>query len=109
MFYQYTEAFPVEVMPGLIRRTLAEGGSMMICEFTLEKGVEIPNHAHPQEQIGYVASGRLKITVNGESKELGPGDCYFAPSGIPHGAIVLEKAVVVDTFNPPREDYRLKG
>lgn len=106
MIYRYADAVPVEMMPGLIRRTLAEGGSMMICEFTLNRGVEIPLHSHPHEQIGYVASGKVRIAVDGESFDLGPGDCYFAPSGVLHGALVLEKAVVVDTFSPPRGDYR---
>jgi quercetin dioxygenase-like cupin family protein len=108
MMYRYADAVPVAVMPGLIRRTLAVGGSLMICEFTLETGVEIPEHTHPHEQIGYVASGKVKITVNGESRDLGPGDCYYAPSGVKHGALVLERAVVVDTFNPPRDDYLTK-
>ncbi len=108
MFYRYEEALPVEMIPGLVRRMVADGGSMMICEFTLEKGVEIPAHSHPQEQIGYVVSGNLRITVNGESRDLGPGDCYYAPSGVQHGAVVLERAVVADTFSPPRDDYRLK-
>jgi quercetin dioxygenase-like cupin family protein len=56
--------------------------------------------------VGYVASGKVRITVGDESFVLGPGDSYYAPSGVQHGAQVLQKAVVVDTFNPPREDYR---
>ena len=106
MIYRYKDAQPVEMVPALLRRTLITGKSMMICEFTLEKGVEIPAHAHSHEQVGYVASGKVRITVGDESTVLGRGDCYYAPSGVMHGAQVLEKAVVVDTFNPPREDYR---
>jgi len=105
MIYQYADSVPAEMMPGLIRRTLAVGGSLMICEFKLERGVEIPEHAHPHEQIGYISSGKVRIMVEGESRDLGPGDCYYAPSGVKHGALVLERAVVVDTFSPPRDDY----
>lgn len=106
MFFRYSDAVPVQVVPGLVRRTLAEGGKMMTCEFILEKGAEIPSHSHPQEQLGYVVSGRLIITVGDNSAELSAGDCYYAPAGVSHGAVVLEKARVVDTFSPPREDYR---
>jgi quercetin dioxygenase-like cupin family protein len=106
MIYRYKDAEPVEMVPGLLRRTLITGKSMMICEFALEKGVEIPAHAHPHEQVGYVASGKVRITVGDDSNVLGRGDCYYAPSGVMHGAQVLEKAIVVDTFNPPREEYR---
>lgn len=105
MISRYSKSNPVEVMPGLFRRTLITGKSMMICEFTLDSGIEIPAHAHPHEQVGYVASGKVRITVGGESFVLGPGDSYYAPSGVMHSAQVLEKAIVVDTFNPPREDY----
>ncbi|MFB3765482.1 MAG: cupin domain-containing protein [Methanotrichaceae archaeon] len=106
MINKYTSASPVEMLPGLIRRTLAEGKSMMICEFILEAGVEIPDHTHPHEQIGYIASGKVRLLIDGEQFDLGPGDTYYAPSGVKHGAIALEKSVVVDTFSPPREDYR---
>ncbi|MGA9098921.1 MAG: cupin domain-containing protein [Methanotrichaceae archaeon] len=106
MINKYSSASPVEMMPGLIRRTLAEGKSMMICEFILDAGVEIPGHAHPQEQIGYIASGKVRLIIEGERFDLGPGDTYYAPSGAKHGAIALERSVVVDSFSPPREDYR---
>lgn len=78
----------------------------MICRFDLEKGVVIPSHSHPHNQAGYVVSGRISITVDGKSCDLGPGDSYFAPSGVLHSAKALEESVVVDTFSPPRDDYR---
>ena len=106
MIYRYKDAALVEVVPGLIRRTLVTGKSMMICKFILDAGVEIPSHAHPHEQVGYVVSGKVRITVGEDGFVLGPGDSYYAPSGVQHDALVLQKAVVVDTFNPPREDYR---
>ena len=56
-------------------------------------------------QAGYVVSGKIRITVDGKSRELGAGDSYIAPSGALHSAIALQKSVVVDAFSPPREDY----
>jgi quercetin dioxygenase-like cupin family protein len=106
MISRHSDACPLEMMSGLVRRTLAEGKSMMICEFTLDPGVEIPGHAHPHEQIGYIASGRVRLTIDGESFDVGPGDTYCALPGVKHGAIALERSVVVDSFSPPREDYR---
>jgi len=107
MLLRHAESIPVEVIPGLVRRTLAEGNAMMICEFTLERDVEIPMHSHPHEQVGYVASGSIRMTIGEKTFDMNPGDSYFAPAGIPHGVIVLTPAVVVDTFSPPREDYRV--
>lgn len=51
-------------------------------------------------------SGLVRLTVDGQSFDLGPGDGYFAPPGARHGALALQPSVVVETFNPPREDYR---
>lgn len=106
MFFFYDRAEVVEMLPGLARRTLVSDERLMICRFDLEKGVEIPGHSHPQDQAGYVVSGRIRISVSGESCDLGPGDSYSAPSEAIHSALALEKTVVVDTFSPPREDYR---
>ena len=109
MFFFYDRAEAVEMLPGLARRTLVSDDRLMICRFDLEKGVEIPGHSHPQDQAGYVVSGRIRVSVNGMSHDLGPGDSYSAPSGAVHSALALEMSVVVDTFSPPREDYRNSG
>jgi len=100
------DAKTVNMLPGLTRKTLAQGQSMMICEFTFEAHVEIPVHSHPHEQVGYVAKGRVEMTIDGKKYELCKGDSYSAPSNVPHGALTLEPTVIVDTFCPPREDYQ---
>jgi quercetin dioxygenase-like cupin family protein len=102
----YREAAPVTMLPGIVRKTLVEGEKMMICEFTLEAGSEIPTHSHSHEQVGYILEGRLRLTIGGESRLVGPGDSYAAPPNVPHHAQVFERAIVIDTFSPPREDYR---
>jgi len=96
---------PVNMLPGLVRRTLATSDVMMICEFTFESDVTIPLHNHPHEQVGYVVKGRVEMTVAGNTEILAAGDSYCAPSNVPHSAHTLEPTIIVDTFNPPREDY----
>lgn len=105
MIYRNRDAAPGEIMPGLLRRTLAIGKSMMICQFDLDSGVAIPLHSHPHEQVGYVVKGLVRLTVDGQRFDLGPGDSYCAPSGALHSALALQPSVVVDTFHPPRDDY----
>lgn len=106
MIYPNADATPVEMLPGLVRRTLADGETMMLCEFTFEANVQVPRHSHPHEQVGYVVSGRMRLTVDDQTFEVRAGDSYRAPSGVPHGALTLEPSVVIDVFSPPREDYR---
>ncbi len=52
-------------------------------------------HAHPQEQIMVVLSGRLRVTVDGESRELGPGEGFLAPPNAPHQVTAVEETVVL--------------
>jgi quercetin dioxygenase-like cupin family protein len=100
------DAVPVNVLPGLTRRTLAQTQSLMICEFTFDAHVEIPIHSHPHEQVGYLVKGCVEMIIAGEKTELHKGDSYCAPSNVPHGVFTLEPSVIVDTFCPPREDYK---
>jgi unsaturated pyranuronate lyase len=106
MIYRNADAKPVQMLPGLIRRTLVEGASMMVVEFTFDANTQVPNHTHPHEQVGYVVSGRARMTIDGQDFDIGPGDSYHIPSNVPHSALTLTPAVMVDTFSPPREDYR---
>ncbi len=105
-FFKYASATAVQMAPGLIRKTLVSADNLMICRFDLDTGVEIPSHSHPHDQAGYVVSGKIRITVEGKSCDLGAGDSYSAPSNVLHSAMALEASVVVDTFYPPRDDYR---
>lgn len=105
MIYPRKEANPVEMLPGLTRRVLASSDTLMLVEFTFETGVEVPEHAHPHDQVGYVVSGRLRMQMGDQVAECGPGDSYHAPPNVPHSAVALEPSIVVDVFSPPREDY----
>ena len=106
MIFPNKDAKPVNALPGLVRKTLAVSASMMICEFNFDAQVTIPIHQHPHEQVGYLAEGHVEMTIDGQKYELFKGDSYSAPSNVPHGVYTLEPSVIIDTFSPPREDYR---
>jgi quercetin dioxygenase-like cupin family protein len=106
MIFPNKDAKPVNALPGLTRRTLAQGQSMMICEFKFDANVSIPIHQHPHEQVGYLVEGHVETTIDGKKYEMEKGDSYYAPPNVPHGVYTLEPSVIVDTFCPPREDYR---
>ncbi len=99
------EVQPTEMMPGLVRRTLAWGEKVMMCEFTADAGVEVPLHTHPHEQVGFVQSGRVAFTVAGKTWIATPGDSYAIPGGVEHAARFLEPTVLIEVFSPPREEY----
>ena len=98
-------AAPMEMAPGVLRRTLGHGEEMLLAEFTIAAGSEVPTHSHPHAQVGYVVSGRMRLTVGDEAHDLQAGDSYYIPGDVPHAATVPEDSLVVDVFCPPREDY----
>ena len=52
-------------------------------------------HAHPQEQVMIVISGRLQVELEGVAGELGPGEGFHAPPNVPHKVTALEDTVVL--------------
>lgn len=99
------EVAPVEMFPGVERRTLNAGERTSIHEITIDAGSVVPMHTHPHEQIGYLVSGRVKFELGDETKELSAGDSWIIPSEAPHEVTAIEDAVALDIFSPAREEF----
>ena len=95
----------VTVVPGVRRKTLCFGSETLMTEFRLDGGYDLPRHAHPHEQTGYLVSGRLRFTIGDDTRDLSPGDIWCIAGAVEHGAHVLEDAVAVEVFSPLREDF----
>lgn len=85
--------------------SLAVGEASMVTKMNYVVGNYAAEHTHPQEQCGYVISGKYRMTVADKAFLLEPGDSYAVPGGVPHSFRVLEAGEVVDVFTPHREDY----
>jgi quercetin dioxygenase-like cupin family protein len=96
----------VVAAPGVERRVLSCGDQLMIVQFTIQAGAQVPPHTHPHEQIGHVVSGKMTFRIGDEERELGPGDGYNVPGGVLHGATCITEVIAVDSFHPVRDDYR---
>jgi quercetin dioxygenase-like cupin family protein len=92
---------------GVTYKTLAYGDKTSLGEFRLEKGSVIPNHKHHHEQTGYMISGRMTFTIDGEEHNAEAGDSWSIPGNAEHGVIVHEDAIVIEVFSPVREEYLL--
>lgn len=103
------EATPVEMLPGVVRRTLNEGAQTMLCELRMAKGSAIPPHTHPHEQTGYLVSGRFRFRLGDQWQEMTAGDSWCVPGDVEHEVEVLEETVAIDIFSPPRDEYRDPG
>lgn len=100
---------PIGMMDGVQRRTMGTTDEAMLCEFTLQQGAVVPKHSHMNDQVGYVLSGALELTVGSETQRLQAGDSYAIPGGVVHSAVAVEDCVLIDVFSPPRNDYRTEA
>jgi unsaturated pyranuronate lyase len=99
----------------LRRFSLAEGVSAqalfgeraMLNLVELAPDALVPAHSHPHEQLGVVLSGELNLVVAGHAHLLGEMDAYTLPGELEHHAQAgPQGALVLDVFQPVREDYR---
>ena len=104
-------AIPVESIAEGITRQMVTGDRIMVCRLTLAPLTVTPIHSHVHEQLTLVVRGRADFFVEGQKRTAQAGDVLLFPSGIVHGATMLEEEVeLIDIFSPPREDFlRAKG
>lgn len=93
---------PIE---GISQKTLVYGDKTLMTEFRLKKGSILPRHSHPHEQTGYLVSGKIRLHIEDQSYDCGPGDSWCVAGNAEHGADVIEDAVAIEVFSPVREEY----
>jgi mannose-6-phosphate isomerase-like protein (cupin superfamily) len=70
----------------------------------IDKGEGALAHVHPGvEQVCYMLEGRAIAEIDGESHEIGPGECCFFPADAPHKFTVVSDspARVLVIYSPP--------
>lgn len=92
-------------LSGIRMKTLCHGARTLMTEFVLERNSTLPVHFHPCEQTGYLVTGHIHLRIGAEEHDVRPGDSWCIPSGIAHGATILDDSVAVEVFSPVREDY----
>ncbi len=99
---------PVEKLSDLIDRAYVSGDRATLCDFLLRKGAVVPTHHHESEQVSWVRSGHLRLTVGDQTFDVTGGAVLRIPSQIPHSAVAVEDSKVIDIFSPRREDWIAK-
>lgn len=94
-----------ELLPGIRIKTAVYGEKTLMAEFLLKSGSTLPFHDHIHEQTGYLVSGKILLTFDGETFEVNPGDSWNIPGGMIHSAKALEDSVAVEVFSPRRDEY----
>jgi quercetin dioxygenase-like cupin family protein len=90
---------------GVSFEVLAIGQKTMVTKMIYKVGDNVPLHSHPNEQSGYIISGKYRIKYQNINEILNPGDSHSIPENIEHSMEVIETGDIIDTFSPPRQDY----
>jgi len=102
--HRWEESGFEQLTPSISRQAL-HGETMTIARFRLRKGTHVEEHAHPNEQVATILSGRMRFLVGGEEVVVAAGESIVLPPNVPHAADVLEDSDVLDAFSPVREDW----
>lgn len=92
------------------RGTVLRSEHFEVTKIRFAKGQGAVVHSHPEEQLAYVLSGRLRVTAGGQVFEVGPGQASFNPANVEHGVEALEDTVVLSVKAPLVSlDYEATG
>ena len=96
---------PKQIWDGVVSRAI-EGKNVTVALIELDAGSVVPEHAHENEQLGFLIEGSLTFTIGGETSEVRPGGSWTILAHVPHSvAVGPEGAVVVEVFAPRRDDW----
>lgn len=93
-----------EPVPGY-KGVFVHSENMTVAFWEVEQGANMPEHAHPHEQIASVIEGQFELTVAGESRVLDSGSVAIIPSNTRHSGKAITPCRLMDAFHPVRDDY----
>jgi quercetin dioxygenase-like cupin family protein len=91
--------------PGLRRQVMSYSKDIMLVRHKMEPGWIGAAHSHPHEQVVYVISGAIQLTIAGVTHALSAGDSILVAGGILHQACTDRASEVLDVFTPCRIEY----
>lgn len=98
--------FPMYDLGGGIRFQPVWGQGMLLNWVYFEPDCQLPDHQHPEEQLGTIIEGEMELVVDGVARSMRRGDVYVIPPGVVHGGRTSSQpCVALDIFAPPRADF----
>lgn len=76
-------------------------GSLSLGLYELASGATDTQQPHAEDEVYYVVSGRAKITMADETREVEPGDSIFVAAMVEHGFHDIEEDLSLLVFFAP--------
>ena len=96
-----------ETLEGNQKRRIVHMNNITTIFFQAPKGlITAKDHSHSNEQVSYLAKGKLKIVIGDKEKIIKENEGYMVPSNEEHHIEVMEDSLIIDFFSPKREDLK---
>jgi quercetin dioxygenase-like cupin family protein len=99
-FPEFITALPGISVPfpsDVVQTAAVRSDDALVVFFTFLKDMTLPRHAHGA-QWGSVVAGEIAFTIGSETLTYRPGDSYYIPPGVEHGAVIKAGTRVIDVF-----------
>lgn len=98
------EIFYNQIIEGVKIKILHQDDSMIMTEFSLQKGAILPEHFHQIDHSAYLLQGKIRLLTNDVVREFIFGDSWSMNKNICHSTEALEDSVVLEVFNSEHEN-----
>lgn len=108
-FPDFISAFPSIEVPfpaDVVQTAVVRSDAALVVFFSFLKDMDLPPHSHGA-QWGTVVEGEIRFTIGGKTRLYKPGDSYFIPAGVEHGARIKSGTRVIDVFEEA-DRYRIR-
>jgi len=100
---------PQRIWDGIVGRTV-HGDRVSFSVLELDAGAVVPEHSHPNEQVGVLLEGSVMFTIGDETRDVRPGATWCILADVPHSVVVgPDGALIVEVFSPVRDDWNALG
>jgi quercetin dioxygenase-like cupin family protein len=106
VFQAVSDLKPARIWDGVLARVV-NGDRVTIGFVEIDPDVQVPEHRHENEQVGFVLRGSVTMVIGNQSRDLRVGETYTIASQVPHSARAGADGVsVVDVFAPVRQEWK---
>ena len=83
---------------GTLSRVLYSDDRLRVVGFAFDKGQELTEHTAAVPALVQVISGRITMTLDGETVQMSPGSWLRMDAHLPHALVAVEPSLVLLTL-----------
>jgi len=105
MYSSHYEIVNNQLVDGVKIKISHQDDSMLMTEFTLPKGVFLPEHIHLSDHSAYLLKGKIRLIADGVVSDFFQGDSWCIGKNICHYTEALDDSVILEVFSSENEGF----